>query len=83
MDSRRGKRNAAVHAPRGLLAKLLRRDRKLEFLPVAEPLGNGPLVVLSPLDLDKTANFTHGRPTSLWWWMGRTGLSKRSAWTAA
>src|SRR5581483_3246492 len=51
--------DAAVHAPRALLAELLLREPELELAPVLEPLGDGLLVRRLPLVLEEAGDLTH------------------------
>src|SRR5205823_1609435 len=52
-------RNAAIHAPRALFLKGVRRPRQHDLPPVANPLGHGPVRLLVPFELDEAGDLTH------------------------
>jgi len=52
-------RDAAVHAPRTLLPQLFLWIRKIDLVPVLQPLGHRTGGVLLAVNLDKACWFTH------------------------
>ena len=53
-------RNAAIHAPRGLILEPGLGIGEIHLAPVAEAFGHGPRRRLLPLDFDEAGGFTHG-----------------------
>src|SRR5262245_52988477 len=52
--------DTAVHAARRLLLEILVRVRKVDFLPVADPVGHGPRGPLLARDLEEAGDLAHG-----------------------
>ncbi|MGY4422862.1 hypothetical protein ACVWY2_005311 [Bradyrhizobium sp. JR6.1] len=52
-------RDAAVHAARGLVPRVLLAQRNDELVEVLEPLGDRLVLAVMPLDLEKTCDLTH------------------------
>jgi hypothetical protein len=52
-------RNAAIHAARGLVARVLLAQRNDEFLEVLQPLGDRLVLAVVPLDLEETCDLAH------------------------
>jgi hypothetical protein len=51
--------NAAVHAPRALLAELVGRPRQHDLPPVPQPLLHGAIGLLVALELEESGNLAH------------------------
>src|SRR5262249_55271045 len=55
-------RNAAIHAPRGLLLEVLDRVGQVDLAPVTQALVDRTRGRLLPVDLEKAGDFAHERP---------------------
>jgi len=52
-------RDAAIHAPRGLIAGRLRPKRDDEFTPVAHAIGRRLVAAVAAIDLKESGDLTH------------------------
>jgi hypothetical protein len=51
--------NAAIHAARGLVARLFLRERNDEFVEMLHALGDRRVLAVVPLDFQKTCDLAH------------------------